>query len=883
MNKTRTFEEIDKPIKGFNHPEFKSADESKVWQRNFSQKAKTSEHAMIVLSDIGNERGAKSFLDGDRRCFSPTATIESIDYDKIKFKFSKAKYKAELLQFYKDGILIKIPSVKKPSYLDVSLLHRTFDSEAGQTALSSAYFNSMFRCYTTNINVDKSNPQSFFGESNFKGWTNGEFKDYIYILVDEYSRTKLLKFSLNEFTQYQKVKQIILNRKKTFLNDEECIAGIDREFYAQKIQDLSFVMRGGNKALLAGQALGALPAKKTLKIGCVASFFDIHSRIMGIDALHKEVMNNELQDLFKKNPKKFKEDVNNLVKDLAEHFYRKRKDINGKKAISIGRAENHLLFIRIAEWFYSSPVSLSPEERAKELFKIMKAFAELEIDDLNQIFWSFFKFPNEDNEPTEKCEKHITSLFYAFFQFFGRLIFLGFKVNNGDTLPCGTDLIPDEMTSTDAFLYWDHLPNILLLNSKYLEGHMCPLVFEDDKVLNVLDDSERFNSSVHYETGVMKMPPINKEDAEKIKLVLSEALESSKGLVPKENFIEMGRGKYRLKEVQSDIIKGAQFFETENLIYIFLYDEKERFLLEVLSKREKKFVGHLFLDETFKVKKFSKEDRQKNKERIAGELYNFISTTIRDYKVCINRDVILGPVRHRVPTGIKTNRKRIIFLPLIKYNYIGNRQALDNEVKSLRKNSGGWRNHFIRKLPDRAKASLLQRTLARRQNIEIPTGKTYVRAHMFGNREMSSPEIEYRSRKMTGSVYFSEAAIYKAEEIINMSWAGFEEHCRKIVEKMGWEITKVRNSDDGIDIEAFRSVVSGEKEKMIRLFVQCKHWKKNNIPPGVVRDLLGAKELEDKEYETELMIITSSRFSSGAIMKANEKGIKLIDGNDLLK
>ena len=136
---------------------------------------------------------------------------------------------------------------------------------------------------------------------------------------------------------------------------------------------------------------------------------------------------------------------------------------------------------------------------------------------------------------------------------------------------------------------------------------------------------------------------------------------------------------------------------------------------------------------------------------------------------------------------------------------------------------------------------------------------------------------------MTGSVYFSEAAIYKAEEIINMSWAGFEEHCRKIVEKMGWEITKVRNSDDGIDIEAFRSVVSGEKEKMIRLFVQCKHWKKNNIPPGVVRDLLGAKELEDKEYETELMIITSSRFSSGAIIKANEKGIKLIDGNDLLK
>jgi len=172
-------------------------------------------------------------------------------------------------------------------------------------------------------------------------------------------------------------------------------------------------------------------------------------------------------------------------------------------------------------------------------------------------------------------------------------------------------------------------------------------------------------------------------------------------------------------------------------------------------------------------------------------------------------------------------------------------------------------------------------TLARRQEIEIPTGSTYVRAHMFGSKEMSPQEIEYRSRRMTGSVYFSEAAIYKAEEIINMSWAGFEEHCRKIVERMGWEITKVRNKDDGIDIEAFRSAVSGTQEKMIRLFVQCKHWR-GNIPPGVIRDLLGAKELEDKEYETELMIITSSRFSSGAITKAREKGIKLIDGNDLL-
>ena len=870
-------------IRNLNHdqPRFKSAEEAMSWQVDFSQKAKTSEHAVILLDDIENISKRESFLDGDRRCFFPKATTEPIDYNKIKFRFSKDKYKVELLQFYKDGILIKIPSIKKPKYVDIALLHRVLDIHAhGEgTVLTSAYFNTLFRCYTNNPDKMKFGEQSFFGEANFKGWKNSEFKDYIYIIVEEYSRAKLLKFSLSEFVNYPKVKQAILNRKNVLYNDEDCIAGMDRDFYADKIQDLSFLMRGGNETL--NNKTGKLPVLRTLKIGCTSEFFSIYTRMVNLDT-DNEKFTLLQKTLFKEDPKKFRKQALELSQDLATHFYRKRKDINGKKAMSIGRKENMILFLKIADWFHTSGV-LSPEERTKELFKIMKAFAELEIDDLNQIFWSFFKFQNEDNLSREECSNRMTAHFYAFFKHFGRLIFLGFKVNNGDTLPCGTKLIVDEMTSTDAFLYWDHLPDILLLNSKYLEGHMCPLVFEDDGVLNVLDDSERFNSNPIHETGVMEMPPVNKEDKEKIKLVLSEALDSSKGLIPKENFIEMGRGKYRLKPGQSDIIKGAQFFETDYLIYIFLYDEKERFLLEVLSKREKRFVGHLFLEDTFQVKNFSKEDRQKNKERIAGELYNFISTTIRDYKVCINRDVILGPVRHRVPTGMRTNRKRIIYLPRIKYNYIGDRKALNSEVQSLRKNSGGFRNHHIRKLPEGAKASLLQMTLARKQDIEVPTGSTYVRAHMFGSKEMSPQEIEYRSRRMTGSVYFSEAAIYKAEEIINMSWAGFEEHCRKIVEKMGWEITKVRNKDDGIDIEAFRSVVSGEKEKMIRLFVQCKHWKKNNIPPGVIRDLLGAKELEDKEYETELMIITSSRFSSGAIMKAREKSIKLIDGNDLLK
>ena len=88
----------------------------------------------------------------------------------------------------------------------------------------------------------------------------------------------------------------------------------------------------------------------------------------------------------------------------------------------------------------------------------MKKFGKLELDDLHQIFWKFFKFQNEGNASTEKCDKHVTSHFYAFFQSFGRAVFLGFKVNNGTMLPCGTKLIADEMTQTDAFLYLSMTP-----------------------------------------------------------------------------------------------------------------------------------------------------------------------------------------------------------------------------------------------------------------------------------------------------------------------------------------------------------------------------------------------------------------------------------------
>ena len=243
---------------------------------------------------------------------------------------------------------------------------------------------------------------------------------------------------------------------------------------------------------------------------------------------------------------------------------------------------------------------------------------------------------------------------------------------------------------------------------------------------------------------------------------------------------------------------------------------------------------------------------------------------------------MLGPVRHRVPLGIKTNIKRIIYLPRIRYRRIKDVRPIENEIKLIRKSSGGFRSHHIRKLPATYQPSPLQIVLAHKKNIEVPHGHTYVRGSVVGQKNMTEDEIIYRSRNITSAIYNVESLTSKAHEIVNLSWAGFEEHCRTIVSQMGWDVGKLRVKDGGIDIEAYRSVIKNENEKLVRLFVQCKHQKKN-VGPEILRELLGAKELEDKEYETELMIIASGKFSSGSILLAREKKIKLIDGNDLLK
>ena len=868
----------------------KSAEDAVHFTDQMSKKARGGEIACILLDNLeNNERKSIPHprKDGSTNLLHfPKITKEKLDYDKLQFKFfnNQSKYKTDLIQFYKDGILIKVPAVKNPDYLEINLLSGLYEYDSNTapapSPLKTAFFHTLFRCWTSrgreNSNL-KTGPQSFFGESFFTEWRSNNFKDNLYIWVDEYSSTTLLKFSLNIFKEYQSIKNKIINPRTPLTNKGKLICGMDRDFYLKKLHKMSFLIRGST---VENHALNH--ADKTIRIGCVGEFFRLYSKLCKF----KEQWYEDIEKTkpgYRNQMKEWEKDRGKSSIKLLRHFYEVEKDRlikddeekyseaikAGKTPLSIGGKKQTKLFFRAVDYFLMTENSEGREER---LFELMTDFSDLSVNELDAMFWPFFKFDSYNNEP--ETVNGFSSFFY-FFTFFGRALFLGFKVNDGDHLPCGKPIIVDNMTEMDSFIYWEHFPNILLLNSEYLEGHQCPLVFEDDRVLNTLNSDARFDSSIVERGGFIASPPMAKDITANVQEMLSEALDNARYNIPY-------GGWYEMKDEQSDIIKGARLFETETLIYIFLYDENERYLFEILQKSTKHFIGYLFKEDIFHIKKFSPENLYSHCKRLTEELHSFISHTIRDMKVCINRDIVCGPVQHRVPTGIKTNRKRIIYLPRIKYNRIGNRQPLDNEIKIIRKNSGGFRNHHIRRLPNEAKASPLQIVLAQRQNIHVPPDHTYVRAHTFGEKNMSQDEITYRSRSMTGMVYFSEKIIPKATEIVHMSAAGFEEHCKKIISEMGWIVTRDRVSDEGIDIEAYQSSLHKDEEKVIRLFVQCKHQKKN-VGPEVIRELLGAEELQDRKYETELMIITSGKFSSGAIIKAREKNIKLIDGNDLLK
>ena len=446
-------------------------------------------------------------------------------------------------------------------------------------------------------------------------------------------------------------------------------------------------------------------------------------------------------------------------------------------------------------------------------------------------------------------------------------IFL-FNTDEGMSLN-GKLINTEEMSRTDCLLYWRELELCDFVSASMHQYKRCPLMFRDGKVINELDVLDPlFADSFRFVVQSQKLPEVtNDKIFEEFKFegkhILKEAMEQTTGYC----FHESGYFQIRGDE----IFKGLRFREDESKIYITILDKNERFISEIFDKKKCDFLYTAY--SKFKLSPdFSMTCMQ--------DMYMKIACVIRDFKVVIERDRVLGFSGYRTPKGLSTNTKYYVYLPRVSYKRNRSKEQIkrENDFEKQNRNFAGSRRAHVRKLPDGYKSSKVQMLLAKKLNIHLPPNYTYVKESKYGENGMSKREIVYRSKSLNGIFYYTKSEKSEFDKINEMSPAGFEEYCHQVIEKNGWKVYKNNPIDGGIDVRALRENKDGSIKTLL---VQCKHWRKP-IPPGAMRDFKAGADDEEVEGDKELMFISFSKFSPGAKEYALKHNIMLIDGDHLI-
>ncbi len=115
-----------------------------------------------------------------------------------------------------------------------------------------------------------------------------------------------------------------------------------------------------------------------------------------------------------------------------------------------------------------------------------------------------------------------------------------------------------------------------------------------------------------------------------------------------------------------------------------------------------------------------------------------------------------------------------------------------------------------------------------------------------------------------------------ALNLLEMSIPDFEELIVQRYQTMDYSTVQAQSShsDTGVDIVA----TSDGGRAPLKTVVQTKRWR-STVPSSAIRELLGAKHTENADEAT---FIATSNFSNSATEIADENGITLIDGEELV-
>lgn len=118
----------------------------------------------------------------------------------------------------------------------------------------------------------------------------------------------------------------------------------------------------------------------------------------------------------------------------------------------------------------------------------------------------------------------------------------------------------------------------------------------------------------------------------------------------------------------------------------------------------------------------------------------------------------------------------------------------------------------------------------------------------------------------------------KSKSLPPLSPPQFEQFVADLYTRMGYKTRVTQQSrDQGIDVIAQQATAMG----METVIIQCKHYPSGTVGEPDVRNLLGA--WQEYRQAQRAVLVTSGRFSAGAIALAGKHQIKLIDQQELLQ
>mgnify|MGYP003667922400 FL=1 len=800
-------------------------------QNKINEQRKSSN--IVSEKDFGNTNLAKEDLDIPK--------LIDINYEELN-KFHCAK-KASFVKKYKDGLI----AFCNENVKDLQLMS------------ISVYKNNIKNDNPTQHFISINNNTEFFLDTRDIEYYNSIKEDLnLYVAYKKGYKNKLLHFS------FKKNKAVItaINRLNDYVNNKE-VGGIyhkDFDAFIDEDHVTRFV-----------ECLGVSDKFETIKDAVDGNLYDSGNYDYDVK---KKVIENLLTELSNKISKK------DVLKVSFENFLiNKLVGLYGMlQTIIANSTEEELKKLKdVSKIFETLKLNKEMLNDSKKITSCVKQFiktlpAGANYQDIKNIVKTHQNKNIKDSKRNGSAEVKnfsvnttdvVIHIFYIFL--------LLRHTEYGTHLPGIGEIDTENKTYTDCYIFWQKV-RLFNITNNYVERSDFPIMLDKGKIMNDEDLYKEIFNIGQGQANIIKNTEytlencniINNDTTLKIKEILKEALNQESGLLIPHN---------ACVEIPDDFIfKYARFVESKDFITIFLHDSKDRYATEMFVKGEDNFRYWLYNEHNL-------SEYQSNES--IGNLYLKLAACIRDWKVLIERDSTMTCRGPRIPKDVDTERKRWFYLPRVRYNKINTEEQSKKEKIFFSENRifSGERREHKRKLQKGMKPSKAQMVLAESRGVYIPEGYTYVRKSVWGKLKKSPREIKYRSKSMHGLLFTNEEDLNKTTKLVNMSPAGFEEHCEKYVEGLGYQVYKKWNYDGGIDIR-------GIKDDGSRLFVQCKHYLEsgNPIGPDVIRELKGSTDLERKDLEDcdiKMMVLTSTRYTHKAVQAAEALNIELVTTDDI--